>query len=158
MLLLVIGLGAMAQQRIQNPEPQWTSIISNSPEAFQTQLISSTDNSIKVNVQVPGFYTTTVTTPQGEAYVITVPKSVSTAQAGEPDMPMTGIPVMIGDKARMNVRVIDAQYVDYENIEVAPSKGDFPRSIDPATVPYTYGECYSQDAFFPSSNVGLYEP
>ena len=158
MLLLVIGIYAMAQQRTQIPKPQWTSISSSNPEAFQTQLISSTENSIKVNVTVPGFYTTTVTTPQGEANVITVPKSVSTAHAGEPDMPMTGIPVMIGDKANMNVRVIDAQYIDYENIEVAPSKGDFPRSIDPATVPYTYGECYSQDAFFPASNVGLYEP
>ena len=158
MLLLVIGLSAMAQQRIQNPEPQWTGIISDRPESFQTQLISSTENSIKVNVTVPGFYTTTVTTPKGVANVITVPKSVSTAQAGEPDMPMTGIPVMIGDKANMNVRVIDAQYIDYENVEVAPSKGDFPRSIDPATVPYTYGDCYRQDAFFPASNIGLYEP
>ena len=158
MLLLVIGFGAMAQQRTRSSEPQWTSVISHSPETFQVQLISSTENSVKVNVKVPGFYTKTVTTPQGKAFVITVPKSVSTAQAGEPDMPMTGIPVMIGDKANMNVRVIDAQYIDYENMEVAPSKGDFPRSIDPATVPYTYGECYSQDAFFPASNVGLYEP
>ena len=158
MLLLVIGFGAMAQQRTRTAEPLWTSVRNDGPGTFQIQLISSTENSVKVNVKVPGFYTTTVTTPQGEAYVITVPKSVSTAHAGEPDMPMTGIPVMIGDKARMSARVIDAQYVDYENIEVAPSKGDFPRSIDPATVPYTYGECYSQNAFFPASNVGLYEP
>ena len=113
---------------------------------------------IQVHVQVPGYYATTVATPRGEAYVISLPKAVSTAHAGEPDMPMTGIPVMIGDKARMDVRVIDAQYTDYEGIEVAPSKGDFPRTIDPATVPYTYGDCYSQDAFFPANNVGLYEP
>ena len=53
---------------------------------------------------------------------------------------------------------VDAQYMDFEGIEVAPSKGDFPRTIDPATVPYTYGECYHQNAFFPASNVGLYEP
>ncbi len=157
-ITLIIGVSVMAQQRSQTTSPQWTSIISNSPEAFQTRLISSTENSIKVNVQVPGFYTTTVTTPQGEANVITVPKSLSTAQAGEPNVPMTGIPVMIGDQARMNARVLDAQYMDFENIEVAPSKGDFPRTIDPETVPYTYGECYSQDAFFPSSNLDLYEP
>ena len=158
MLLLVIGLNINAQQRSQITEPQWTSITSHSPESFCTQLISSTENSIKVNVQVPGFYTINVTTPQGEANVITVPKSVSTAQAGEPNVPMTGIPIMIGDRARMNARVIDAQYKDFENIEVAPSKGDFPRTIDPETVPYTYGECYSKDAFFPASNLGLYEP
>ena len=142
----------------QNAKPQWNKVTSDRPETFKTQLVSSSESSIKVNVQVPGFYTTTVTTPRGEANVITLPKSVSTAEAGEPNVPMTGIPVMIGDKARMNVRVIDAQYRDFEGIEVAPSKGDFSRQIDPATVPYTYGDCYSQDAFFPSSNLDLYEP
>jgi len=137
---------------------EWTSINGNVPSTIKTELISSTESMIQVHVQVPGYYATTVATPRGEAYVISMPKAVSTAHAGEPDMPMTGIPVMIGDKSRMNVRVIDAQYIDYEGIEVAPSKGDFPRTIDPATVPYTYGDCYSQDAFFPANNVGLYEP
>ncbi len=137
---------------------QWNKVLSDRPETFQTQLISSSENSIKVNVQVPGFYTTSVTTPKGEAHVITVPKSVSTAQAGEPDMPMTGIPLMIGDKASMSVRVIDAQYMDFAGIEVAPSKGDFPRTIDPETVPYTYGKCYETDAFFPEKSLTMYEP
>ena len=137
---------------------EWTSINGNVPSTIKTELISSTESRIQVHIQVPGYYATTVATPRGEAYVISLPKAVSTAHAGEPDMPMTGIPVMIGDKARMDVRVIDAQYTDYEGIEVAPSKGDFSRTIDPATVPYTYGDCYSQDAFFPANNVGLYEP
>ena len=153
-LLLFIGFSVFAQTN----KPQWTSILSDKPETFRTQLVSSSENSIRVNVQVPGFYATSVTTPRGEANIISVPKSVSTAQAGEPNVPMKGIPVMIGDKARMNMRVVDAQYMDFENIEVAPSKGDFPRTIDPATVPYTYGDCYNQDAFFPASNLDLYEP
>ena len=154
---VLIAMSIMAIAQFQTA-PEWTSISSNQPETFQKKLISSTENSVKVNVQVPGFYTTTVTTPNGQAKVVTMPKAVSTAQAGEPDVPMTGIPVMIGDKARMNVRVIDAQYMDFENIEIAPSKGDFPRTIDPETVPYTYGECYNQDAFFPAQNLGMYDP
>ena len=154
-VLLVLSTVAFAQLQTT---PQWNSILSDKAETFRTQLISSSESSIQVNVQVPGFYATSVTTPRGEAKIISMPKAVSTAQAGEPNVPMTGIPVMIGDKARMNVRVIDAQYMDFEGIEVAPSKGDFPRSIDPATVPYTYGECYSQNAFFPTSNLGMYEP
>lgn len=153
-LLLVAALWASAQQAA----PQWTSILGDQPETYRTQLISSSENSIQVNVQVPGFYTASVTTPRGEANIVSLPKAVSTAHAGEPDMPMTGIPVLIGDKARMNVRVIDAQYRDFEGIEVAPSKGDFPRTINPEDVPYTYGTCYSEDAFFPASNIGLYEP
>ena len=154
-LLMAIGTMAMAQEQAA---PQWTRILGADPQTFQTQLLSSTENSIQVNVKVPGFYATSVTTPRGEAKVITVPKSVSTAHAGEPEMPMTGIPLMIGDKARMSARVVEAQYMDFEGIEVAPSKGDFSRQIDPETVPYTYGECYSKDAFFPTSNIDLYEP
>ena len=153
--LLFASLTSFAQIQAK---PQWTSILSDKPETFRTQLVSSSEDNIRVNVQVPGFYATTVTTSRGEANIITMPKALSTAHAGEPDVPMTGIPAIIGDQARMNVRVVDAQYMDFENIEVAPSKGDFPRTIDPATVPYTYGDCYSQDAFFPASNVGLYEP
>ncbi len=152
MLLALCGAG------FAQTAPQWTKVLSDTPEAFRTQLIASSESSIQVNVQVPGFFTTNVTTPRGEAKIVSLPKSVSTAQAGEPNMPMTGIPAIIGDYARMGVRVLDAQYMDFEDIEVAPSKGDFPRSIDPATVPYTYGECYNQDAFFPSSNLDLYEP
>ena len=153
-VLSFICVMAFAQQST----PQWTRVLSDRPETFRTQLVSSTENSVKVNIQVPGFYTTNVTTPRGEAKIVSMPKTVSTAKAGEPNLPMTGIPAIIGDKARMDIRVIDAQYMDFEGIEVAPSKGDFSRQIDPATVPYTYGECYSQDAFFPANNVGLYEP
>ena len=149
-LFLSLALTTMAQE--------WTSITSSTPATFKTQLVSSSEDQIQVKVQVPGFYATAVTTPRGEAYVISMPKAVSTAQAGEPNLPMTGIPAIIGDRARMDIRVVNAQYKDFEGIEVAPSKGDFPRSIDPATVPYTYGECYSQDAFFPANNVGMYEP
>ena len=148
--MLCLALTTIAQE--------WTSITSSTPATFKTQLVSSSEDQIQVKVQVPGFYTTAVNTPRGEAYIISMPKAVSTAQAGEPNVPMTGIPVMIGDQARMDIRVVNAKYQDFEGIEVAPSKGDFPRSIDPATVPYTYGECYNQNAFFPASNVGLYDP
>ena len=149
-LFLSLALTTMAQE--------WTNITSSTPAPFKTELISSSEDLIRVNLQVPGFYATAVATPRGEAYLITMPKAVSTAKAGEPDLPMTGIPAIIGDRANMNIRVVNAQYQDFENIEVAPSKGDFPRSIDPSTVPYTYGECYSQNAFFPVNNVGIYEP
>ncbi len=157
LVFLLSAISIMTFAQMQNT-PEWISILSDQPETFQTQLVSSSEGSIKVNVQVPGFYTTTVTTPRGEAKIISMPKAISTAQAGEPNVPMTGIPAIIGDPARMSVRIVFAQYRDFENIEVAPSKGDFSRQIDPATVPYTYGECYNQDAFFPANNVGLYEP
>ena len=136
---------------------QWVAIKSDAPSTIQTTLVSSTENQITVNLQVPGFFTQEVTTPRGEANLIMVPKTVSTAQAGEPKLPMIAIPAIVGDRQHYSIRVVDAQYTDFP-MEVAPSKGDFPRTINPADVPYTYGEAYSTDAFFPAQNVGLYDP
>ena len=136
---------------------QWIPISSEKPQRIQTQLVSSSEDEITVQLQVPGFYAIEVNTPQGKANIISVPKTVNTLQAGDPNLPMIAIPAIIGDDARMNISVQSSKYTDFQ-IEVAPSKGDFPRSIDPATVPYTYGEAYNHDAFFPEINAKLYEP
>ena len=136
---------------------QWVAVKSGTPSAIQTTLVSSSESQITVNLQVPGFYTQEVTTPRGEANLITVPRTVSTAAAGEPKLPMIAIPAIVGDRQHYGIRIIDAQYTDFQ-MAVAPSKGDFPRTINPADVPYTYGEAYSTNAFFPAQNVDLYEP
>ena len=127
-------------------------------QEWNAQLVSSTDKEIVVELNVNGFNTNTVTTPNGDAVVITNKKMMLLARAGEPNVPSAVIPAVVGDNAMMAVEVVDAQYVDYQNIEVAPSKGDFPRSIDPEDVPYTYGAMYQQDAFYPSQIARLDEP
>ena len=136
---------------------QWVALKSNTPSTIQTNLVSSSESQITVNLQVPGFYTFEVTTPRGEANIISVPRTVSTANAGEPNLPMIAVPAIVGDRQHYSIRVVDAQFADF-TMEVAPSKGDFPRTINPDDVPYTYGAAYSTDAFFPAQNVGLYEP
>jgi len=136
---------------------QWVAIKSDAPSTIQTTLVASSENQITVNMQVPGFYTFEVNTPRGEANIISVPRTVSTAAAGEPNLPMIAVSAIIGDRQHYSIRLIDAQYTDFQ-MEVAPSKGDFPRSVNPDDVPYTYGEAYSTDAFFPAQNIGLYDP
>ena len=136
---------------------QWVAIKSDAPSTIQTTLVASSESSITVNLQVPGFYAMEVNTPRGEANLISVPKTVTTAKAGEPNLPVIAVAAIVGDRQHYSIRVVDAQYTDYP-MEVAPSKGDFPRTINPADVPYTYGETYATDAFFPAQNVGLYDP
>lgn len=127
-------------------------------QGWNTQLVSSTDKEIVVELNVDGFITNNVTTPNGDAVVITNKKMMLMAQAGEPNVPSVVIPTIIGDNALMDVEIVDCQYVDYQNIEIAPSKGDFPRSINPEDVPYTYGAMYQQDAFYPAQVARLDEP
>ena len=135
----------------------WNAITSNQPSPIQTSLVTSSESKIAVHVQVSGFYSNEVSTPRGTAQVISMPKAVSTSEAGEPNLPMIAIPTLIGDQAHYAIRVLHEEHLDFP-MEVAPSKGDFSRQIDPETVPYIYGPAYDEDAFFPANRVWLYEP
>lgn len=127
-------------------------------QQWNVNLISSTEDEIKMEFNLDGFNTFGVMTPNGEAIVVKADKMMTMAQAGEPDVPSVVIPAIIGDDALMAVEVIGSEYTDYENVEIAPSKGDFPRSINPEDVPYTYGAMYQRDAFYPADAVQLHEP
>ena len=149
-LLVMLSLVTFGQQ--------WVAINSDEPSTYKVELVSSSERNITVDLQLSGFVTEEVVTPRGQANIISIPKTVSTSAAGDPQLPMIAIPAIIGDRALMRVQVVSSEYTDYENMEIAPSKGDFPRSIDPEDVPYTYGEAYATDAFFPMQLAELDEP
>ena len=127
-------------------------------KAPATKLISSSEDQIVVTFQLNGYNTSKVMTPEGEQFVVSASKMAPILEAGAPDLPMFPIPAIIGDRAEMTVSVIDAQYTDYENMEIAPSKGNLSRQVNPDEVPYTYGEMYEQDAFWPATQAYLEKP
>ena len=149
-LFLVFSFMGFAQE--------WHGITSDSPAKMKQTLVSSTENEIVVNVNLDGFYTQSVTTPNGKQVEVSVDGMAFELEAGAPQLSYAVIPVMIGDLAEMKVAVTNSTYVDYENVEVAPSKGNFSRQINPEDVPYTYGEMYSQDAFWPAEQATLNAP
>ena len=137
---------------------EWHGITSDSPSQMKTTLISSTENETVIDVSIGGYYTHNVKTPNGKAVEVSVSDMSVVYEVGAPQLPFGAVPVIIGDRAEMTVSVVKSQYVDIENVEVAPSKGDFSRQINPDDVPYTYGEMYQQDAFWPASQVDLDAP
>jgi hypothetical protein len=149
-LFLVFSFMGFAQE--------WHGITSDTPSQMKKTLISSTENEIVVEVSLGGFYTHNVRTPDGKQVIVSVDKMASMLEAGAPDLPMQDIPVIIGDMAEMEVSVVKSNYVDFENVVVAPSKGNFSRQINPEDVPYTYGAMYQQDAFWPSTQAYLEAP
>ena len=148
--IILLSLNTVAQQ--------WMPITSPRPVAPITHLVTSTEQATTVTFSLEGFLQTAVATPKGTQYIITVPKMASMLEEGAPDLPLFAIPVLIDDKAMMEVRIDDSKYKDFENIEIAPSKGNLSREVDPASVPFRYGEMYSQNAFYPASQAQLDQP
>ena len=137
---------------------QWNSLGKNNPAGPEVKLISSSEQQVVVDFSLGGFYLTRVSTPNGEQQVVSVPKMASMLEAGAPDLPHFPVPALIGDRAEMEVSVVESDFTDYQNVEIAPSKGNFSRLIDPESVPYTYGAMYSQNAFYPAAQATLETP
>ena len=149
--LMLVAMSAMAFAQ------QWKSISKSSPAGPEVKLISSSEKEVVVDFTLGGFYMTRVSTPNGEQNVISVPKMATSLDAGAPNLPHFPVPVLIGDLAEMDVNITDGDYTEY-NVEVAPSKGNISRQIDPKDVPYTYGEMYNQNAFYPATQATLDAP
>jgi gingipain R len=81
-----------------------------------------------------------------------------TLTAGSPELPKVARSVMIPGDAGVRVRVIDGVYQDLESINIVPSKGNLLRTVDPATVPYTFGPVYKTNAFYPAEPVATADP
>ena len=135
-----------------------TSVMGISQTKVQKTLVKSSENEIVVDVKIGDFFMKEVETPNGKQVVINAEDMASMLVKGAPDLPMFPISMIIGDRAEMAVSVVKSNYTDYENVEVAPSKGNFSREINPNDVEYVYGEMYNQDAFYPASQASLEAP
>ena len=155
-LFLFVAMFLMASTFVYAQE--WVGVNKNTPVRIQETLVSSSEEEIIVDVKVGGFYQEAVKTPNGSQFVISGEDMASMLIKGAPDLPMYPISMIIGDRAEMEVSVVKSNYTDFENIEVAPSKGNFSRKINPADVEYVYGEMYEQDAFYPASQATLEAP
>jgi hypothetical protein len=143
---------------IQSFAGDWTNIRSAEPKPAIKELVSSTTDISVIHFSLDGFSSTKVNTPLGEATVISLDKATPMLLQGAPDLPKITASVIIPDLAAMQVEITDAHFSDFENILIAPSKGNLTRDIDPSTVPYTFGAEYGQNAFFPGTIAALREP
>ncbi len=136
----------------------WVNINSSEPLPVETKLVySNIENSI-VKFSVDGFTKTEIQTPKGKEFIISLDGASSLLTKGAPDLPKVTASVIIPELAKMEIKVISSSYQEFTDIEIAPSKGNFTRDIDPATVAYTYGKQYSEDKFFPEQIASLRNP
>ncbi len=137
---------------------EWVGCSQQNPTALKVKLMSDTEQKTELCFTLGGFFKEEVNTPKGLQYIVKVPKMASMLEEGSPDLPLYAIPVLIDDLAAMEVQVKEAKYQDFEGIEIAPSKGNFSREINPDDVPFRYGDAYAQNRFFPGFQAQLDQP
>jgi len=151
-VILLIGFG------INMSANDWIKINSDQPAPVQVELISSDPESSTIKISFEGFYKKEVQTPMGMAWIPAIEDATLLLEAGSPDLPKVTASVVIPDQGGMAVELLSSQSTSFTDVLIAPSKGNLTRDIDPATVPYQFGEVYSQDAFFPGNMAGTREP
>jgi agmatine/peptidylarginine deiminase len=77
---------------------------------------------------------------------------------GCPDLPNIRRSIVIPDDKKMMVDVVSIDVSEYEGIDIIPSKGLIPRTINPDDIPYKFDEIYEQDTWYPNKVVELDTP
>ena len=118
-------------------------------------VLGQNDEQITVRFEVDDFTSTVIQTEDGEAQLITLDEGTQLLRAGAPDVPKLTASLLVDHKAKMAVEVISSSYTEYQDVEIAPSKGNIYRDVNIDEIAYTKGEAYVQDAFYPGELASL---
>jgi len=132
--------------------------IGSADESVLVNLTNYSDSEMQIEMSIGEFEMVPVRIDGEEFVVIKLDDESNILSAGCPDIPDVRRSIIIPDNAKMSVRIISSEYTDYENIQIAPSKGVIYRNVDWNSVPREFGETYEQDAFYPGNLVDLNAP
>ncbi|MBU1009296.1 MAG: T9SS type A sorting domain-containing protein [Bacteroidetes bacterium] len=150
--LLALTLGSIRAD-------EWKSLGSSQPVAAKITLLETSDNQSTVQFSLEGFWLKSVLLNNDErAYTVSVGGASPLLIAGAPDLSKLTASLQIPDLANMEIEVSASAYVDFENIYIAPSKGNLLRNVNPQDVPFTFGEAYGKNAFYPAQIAALRNP
>lgn len=123
-----------------------------------TRVLNESPNSITIQFKPGEYQATTVATEAGEAKIISIENGTPLLIKGAPNLPKLTRSIIIPDRGAMQVNVTSSSFYDVENIDIAPSKGNLYRNIDPEKIAFQKGAEYSKNEFFPSSIAVLNNP
>jgi len=136
----------------------WKPLRSQQAVPAQIQLVSSDINTSVVHFKLDGFLMNEVKTNQGDAFTISVGEGSPILEKGAPDLAKLTASVIIPDMALMDLEIVSSSFVEFQDINIAPSKGNLYRNVDPSTVEFEFGRAYSENKFYPENIASLREP
>ena len=136
----------------------WNGITSTTPTPYQKEIIDYKDGNTTVKFKMDGFYKIPVDNNGETEYIVKTINGASLLETGNPDLQKYSASLVIPDNLEMNVRVDGVDYIDFENVNIAPSKGNISRLINPNSIQYSRNDIYTSDEFFPGKLADLNDP
>ena len=113
------------------------------------------ENELEISFDLGGYFVEDLANGKNK---ITFPGGVPNLEEGTPDLPKMAQSIIIPDLAHMELSIIESEFVEIFMENLISSKGNLTRNIDPASVPYTFGEAYETDEFYPQDIVFMRNP
>lgn len=150
-MFLIVAL-VMALFAVLNAEQVTVSSHQN-----EIRLVQSNPDNMVLELTVGQFNREPVQINGDTWYHLNLKKEGLTLEAGLPQVPVLAGSLIIPNTAAMSLQTIGSEYVEIQ-MQVAPSKGNLTRDIDPENVPYTFDSFYSGDQPYPAQQAYLTEP
>lgn len=122
------------------------------------QLLQSSNEQIVFTVILNSYKLEEVTTERGISYRINATNGSPILESGSPDLSKLAQSVIIPDREDMTLKINGTEFIEIGDIEIAPSKGNIKRNINPNTIKYTWNENYTKDEFYPGTLGELNDP
>ena len=148
-LLLLSTSPAFAGQRIE---------LSANADAFDIQVLQSTPERTLLRLEIHHFDLNDVEIDGRGYQAVTLGSRALHMERGLPALPTIRESLRIPDDAAMTLRVIDSETRSFAGLDVAPSKGNILRNVDPEMVSYAFDPFYSGDAWYPERTANLDTP
>src|SRR6056297_2547995 len=129
-------------------------------ESVKIDLVESNQNFHynQLTIEIGAFYKEAVKTPRGESFILSLEEGSKLLKKGYPDLSKITTSFIVPDHKNMRVNILSSEYQEFENIEIAPSKGNITRDKDPNDIPFVYGDIYNEDKFFPEEIASIQDP
>ena len=139
LLLLVVSLIFSKENKLKNSSVQLLS-----SNIFSSELVSDIENYRIIE--------------QDGVHNVLIEGGTPIIELGSPNLPKLTSSIIIPDTYSMSLNIIEFEFEEFENINILPSKGNLSRDINPSSVPFTFGEVYNIDDFYPSELASISEP
>ena len=130
---------------------------SSAEKAVSINILDSDDDFTTIEFVLNHYISENIEIVGGEYLNLFIPSGGTRLEVGYPELPLVARSLVIPPQSKMKIEILQTKYSEFKG-QVAPSKGNLPRNINPADVPFSFSEIYEKDDFFPADIIELSDP